>query len=119
MLLIKNIKVFYKDRLNFWLINAAVLFILAGWLLLLFRPIVRSDLSILHYNIYFGFDAIGPWYWLYLLPAISLVISILDLALAYWLWNKQTIWSHFIITAVAVINFMVLIYLYNIISYNL
>lgn len=119
MLIFKNFKVFYKDRLNFWLLNLAALSIIVSWLLFLFRSINKSQLTVLHYNIYFGFDIVGNWQWLYIIPGISLALSIINLGLAFYLWNKQQFWSQFFLTVTFLINVMVFIFLYNIINYNL
>ena len=116
---LSNIKVFYKDRLNFWLLNVTGLFVILTWSLFLFKKIAKSDLAVLHYNIYFGFDKIGHWQWLYFIPLIVLAGSIVDFYLSFYLLHKRPIWSHFILTAVALINFMVFLFLYNIINYNL
>jgi hypothetical protein len=119
MLHLKNFKVFYKDRLNFWLLNITALLIVAGWVLFLFKPIAHSPLAILHYNVYFGFDVVGNWIWLILTPALALLFSLINVLLAVYLWTKQTVWSHFLLTLTFLVNFMVFIYLFNILNYNL
>ncbi|PIR06435.1 MAG: hypothetical protein COV55_04075 [Candidatus Komeilibacteria bacterium CG11_big_fil_rev_8_21_14_0_20_36_20] len=118
MQIFKTVKIFYKDRLAFWLVNFSVLFILATGSLFLFKKIIQSPLAVLHYNIYAGIDMIGQWQWLYLIPGIVLVVSILNFILATWLWTKQRIWSYFLLTTILLINLSIFIFLYNILDYN-
>ena len=115
----KNIKVFYKDWLNFWLLNLTALVLVATWTLFLFKPLARSPLAVLHYNIYFGFDIVGHWSWLLIIPAIILALSIVNILLAMYLWTKEVIWSHFLLTITFLLNIMVFIFLFNILNYNL
>jgi hypothetical protein len=119
MLYLKNFKVFYKDRLNFWLLNLTALLLVASWVLFLFKPIVHSPLAILHYNVYFGFDVVGNWIWLILVPSIVLLASLINLLLAVCLWTKESVLSYFLLTLNFLLNFMVFIYLFNILNYNL
>ena len=115
----KNIKVFYKDRLNFWLLNVTILIVLATWALFLFKPFVKSPLAVLHYNIYFGFDVVGHWIWLFIIPGIVLLLSIANIWLAVYFWTKEAIWSYFLLTATFLLNAMIFIFLFNILNYNL
>ena len=119
MLKLNKFKVFYKDRLNFWLINITMLLVVASWLVFLFKPLKASPLAILHYNIYFDFDVVGNWVWLILIPVIVLVLSLINTYLAAYLWTKKAIWSHFLLTLNFLLNFMIFIYLFNILNYNL
>ncbi|HBL39884.1 TPA: hypothetical protein DDZ10_04445 [Candidatus Uhrbacteria bacterium] len=46
-------------------------------------PIVRENPFIpLHYNIYLGIDGFGPWYRIFILPVLGLVMLVLNLSLA-------------------------------------
>ncbi|MCB9802598.1 hypothetical protein H6761_01085 [Candidatus Nomurabacteria bacterium] len=114
-----KVKVFYKDKLNFWLLNLAGLLVLSTWFLFLFKPIKTSSLAILHYNIYFGFDILGNWSWLFFIPGLVSLFSLLDLYLAIYLWNKQAIWSQFLLLLILLINLMSFVFLFNILNYNL
>ncbi len=115
---LSRFKVFYKDKLNFWLINASLLLILSTWLLFLLKKFHLSSLAIIHYNIYFGFDILGHWRWLFILPALSLLLSIFDSLVALYLWTKQAVWSQFLLLAALLLNFAMFIFLFNILTYN-
>lgn len=116
---LSKVKVFYKDRLNFWLLNVTAVLFLATWTIFLFKPINKTALAILHYNIYFGFDVLGNWIWLILIPVFAFIFSVFDLFLAIFLWTKQAIWSQFLLLLILLVNLMVFIFLFNILTYNL
>ncbi len=118
MINFSRFKVFYKDRFNFWLLNASLFLFLLTWSLFLFKSFKPSSLAILHYNIYFGFDVLGHWRWLFLIPGISFLFSVLDIYIASVLWTKQAIWSQFLLLTVLLLNFAIFIFLLNILSYN-
>lgn len=119
MSIIRTSKVLYKDKLAFWLANFSVLAILATWIIFLFKRIKYDPLSVLHYNIYAGIDALGSWHWLFLIPAIVLAVSILDFFLAVLLWTKVRVMSYFLLTTILVINSFTFLFIYNILNYNL
>ena len=119
MAVLRTIKVLYKDKIAWWLINVSILSILATWSLFLFKKIVASPLAVLHYNIYAGIDVLGNWYWLYLLPALALLISILDCLLAITFWTRFRIMSYFLLTIVLLVNIFMFLFLNNILNYNL
>ena len=119
MATLKNIKVFYRDWLNFWLLNFTVLALVATWTLFLFKPFEKGALAVLHYNVYFGFDVVGNWRWLLIIPGIAFLLSIGNVSLAIYLWTKQTIWSHILLTVTFLLNIMIFIFIFNILNYNL
>lgn len=46
-------------------------------------PVVKNDPFIpLHYNVYLGIDRFGPWYEVFILPAIGIVFMIVNIFLA-------------------------------------
>jgi len=48
----------------------------------------------LHYNIYFGIDSIGEWYKVFIIPALGLIIILLNNILAYAFYLKEKIISY-------------------------
>lgn len=121
MPILRSVRVFYKDRLAAWLLNFSVLFILGTWGLLIFNKIVKSPLSVLHINVYSGIDVLGDWKWLYIVPAIFLVLAVIDVLLAVVLWTRQRVLSYFLLSTILishVILFLYFLYLLNILKYN-
>ncbi|PWB38290.1 MAG: hypothetical protein C3F02_04775 [Parcubacteria group bacterium] len=110
----RTLKVIYKDKQVFVLSLIGGLLILASWLLFLVRRIDYSSLSVLHTNIYVGIDVLGAWQWLFWLPALALLVSLLNLVFAVWLWTRQRLWSYYFFSAIVTLNFFMLYYLYNI-----
>lgn len=119
MPIIRTSRVLYKDKLAFWLINVSFLFILGNWSLFFIKRIKLDPLAVLHYNIYAGIDTLGSWYWLYAIPLIVLVVSIIDFLLATLLWTKVRVMSYFLLTTIMIINIFTFLFLYNILNYNL
>src|SRR3989339_292286 len=108
-----SFKVFYKDRLNFYLLNITILAYLLSFIWLSITDFVQTNINVLHYNIYFGFDVIAPWYWLILLPIFFLLASVLNTLLAWYFFSRKTAWSHFLV------SIAIFFYLFNILNYNL
>lgn len=61
--------------------------ILLGWRIL---PLVFGRDSVpLHYNIYVGIDAFGPWWMLFEVPVVALVIALVNAILAGSILRKR------------------------------
>jgi len=67
------------------------------WLILGWQVKSLSNLIPLHYNIYFGIDLFGPWYRIFLLPAVGLVFLAVNSFLGVKLFHKEKILSYFLI----------------------
>lgn len=118
MAILRSARVLYKDKLAFWLLNFGILFILAIWLLFLFKKVVPDPLAVLHVNIYSGIDIIGSSNWLFIIPAIFLFLSVIDICLSIYLWTKNRLFSYLLLISVLFINFILFLYLFNILNYN-
>jgi hypothetical protein len=118
MKLTNKLKLLYSDKLAAGLANLSILFIVATWVLFLFRRVKHSPLTTLHYNIYSGIDIIGSWQWLYFIPATVLLISLLDFVLAVLLWIRNRNLSYFLLATILLMNFIIFFYIYNIFNYN-
>lgn len=119
MVSIKTAKVFYKDRFSFYLINSSFLIILATWILFIIKKIDKSPLSIIHYNIYFGFDVLGNWTKLFFAPSLVLFLTLVNLLLAIYFWIKHRAWSYFLLTLILLSNIVIFIFTLNILNYNI
>ncbi|MCD4760373.1 hypothetical protein K8R42_00560 [bacterium] len=118
MAVFRAVKVLYKDKLAFWLLNLSVLAIIATWSLIIYQKIQPDPLAVLHYNIYSGIDVIGHSKWLYIIPAVFLGLSIINFFLAILIWTKQRIFSYFLLITILLSNIFIFLYLYNILNYN-
>jgi hypothetical protein len=80
---------FFTSGLVHWVLIGSLVLNIANWGLIAFfiRPVDFS--IILHYNVYFGVDVIGPWWQVYFLPAIGLVILSINTILGYLFYQKK------------------------------
>lgn len=49
----------------------------------------------LHYNIYSGIDLFGPWWYIFMIPAIGLIIFVFNLICAVAIWRRERVLSYF------------------------
>lgn len=73
----------------------------------------------LHYNVYMGVDAFGPWYGIFVLPALGVALLLVNLAFQAALFRRERVLSAFFavttfITELILFVAMVLIVLLNI-----
>ncbi len=119
MAILRSVKVLYKDKLAFWLVNFSVLLILTSWVLFIFKRVEPSPLTVLHYNIYSGIDILGQSWMLYVIPGIILLLSFIDFVLAVFFWTKNRLYSYFFLSTIFFCQGVTLFYLYNILNYNI
>jgi len=85
------------------------------WALLIFkfRPIALASAEKatlpLHYNIYWGIDLFGQWYQSFILPALGLIILIMNFIFSILLYSKKILASYFFIIASVFIQTFLLI----------
>ena len=80
---------FFASGLVHWVLIGSLVLNIANWGLIAFfiRPVDFS--IILHYNVYFGVDVIGPWWQIYFLPFIGLIILGINTVLGYLFYQKK------------------------------
>lgn len=110
---------FFRSGLVHWTLIAAFLLNLINWAVLAYfiRPV---DFPItLHYNVYFGVDIIGPWWQTYFLPAIGLIVMIINTTLGYFFYQqKDRIIGHILLLATCIVQVAVSIAVAGIILIN-
>lgn len=96
-------KTFSQKKLNK---NIILIFIfalilnLANWLFLISNVKPKVDPIPLHYNIYFGIDLIGQWYFIYAITLSGLLIIIINFWLAL-IQKKEAIFLKYILLSSA------------------
>ena len=112
-------KDFFKSGLVHWTLIAAFLLNLANWGAL-FYFIHPVDFPItLHYNVYFGVDIIGPWWQAYFLPAMGLIILLVNTALGYLFYQqKDRIIGHILLLTTCIVQVALSIAVASIILIN-
>ncbi len=63
----------------------------------------------LRYSIYLGVDLIGPWYYVFLIPLISIVIIIINFIIAYFIFIKTKIIAYFLALSSSLLQILLLI----------
>lgn len=58
-----------------------------GWLLWQIRP--QEQLLFLHYNVLFGVDRIGPWWRVFELPLIGLLVLLVNALIGWYFFEKD------------------------------
>jgi hypothetical protein len=80
---------FFASALVHWVLIGSLVLNIVNWGLIAFfiRPVDFP--IILHYNVYFGVDVIGPWWQVYFLPFIGLIILGINTVLGYLFYQKK------------------------------
>lgn len=53
-------------------------------------PLIYGKTAVpLHYNIHIGVDTIGPWWQIYVVPAVGLLIMLVNFFLARFMWTRD------------------------------
>lgn len=85
---------FWTDPVIFFALALAVLANAGLWAALYFTVIPTDAPIILHYNIYFGVDAIGDWRSLYFMPTLAAALLGLNAVLSRFFYYKERLVSY-------------------------
>jgi len=97
---------FWTDPVIFFSIILAIL-TNAGLWVALFRTVVPTNSPIiLHYNIFFGVDAVGDWKSLFFMPTLAAVLLFLNLVLSRFFYYKERLVSYLFAGAALVLQLL-------------
>lgn len=82
---------FFASELVHWVFIGSLIINIGNWGLIMFFMKPVDFLLILHYNVYFGVDVIGPWWQLYFLPLIGIIILGINTILGYLFYQKKNV----------------------------
>ncbi|MDP2587631.1 MAG: hypothetical protein Q8P33_02565 [bacterium] len=102
------IRTLWSDRLVRAGLLVGLLAILTNVAWLLWGLSIGSSAQVLHYNIYFGADLYGPGYALWVNPALSLLVLLLNAIVAALTLERQTVAARLIIWTAALFSLIVL-----------
>lgn len=104
-------RILVRDRIVFASATASLALQIITWGLVLSQGFsFRGEPSLpLHYNIYLGIDLIGPWYGLFLLPAIGLVIFGMNYTGIIFLYERKRILSYLLAVGTPPIGLIILV----------
>jgi len=101
---------YFRSHIILWLLVFIFLVNLTNWILLkiFIKPIDFP--IILHYNVYFGVDMLGSWKQVYFLPALGLLLLIINLFLSFYFYKKKDrIASYILMIAALMIQLSLLV----------
>lgn len=88
----RTMEVFFRDKVVFFSFLFSLVAVALVFMVLLAKMPHQTpsghEILPLHYNVHFGIDYVGPWYYSLSLPAGGLAILVINLALA-WLVRPQ------------------------------
>lgn len=110
---------YFRSHIVRWLLIFIAAANLANWaaLKIFIQPV---DLPIIiHYNVYFGVDMLGDWKNLFLMPAIGLVLCLINFSLSlYFYRRKERIASYLLLMATLMIQLSLLVASVSVIIIN-
>jgi uncharacterized membrane protein len=103
-----------------WSLALLIWLVITGLITFKTVPIIYKKTAVpLHYNIHFGVDTIGQWWHIYLVPAIGLVILLVNFILATFMWSKESVLAYLAATATLVLQIILLVATIFIVSLSL
>ena len=61
-------------------------------------PQIREQIFIpLHYNIHFGVDSLGPWWRIFTIPFLEILILVVNTIAAVYLWKRERVLSELVV----------------------
>lgn len=110
---------YFKGHIVRWLLVFIGAANVANWaaLKIFIQPV---DLPIiLHYNVYFGVDMLGGWKNLFLLPAVGLILFLINFFLSlYFYKRKERIASYLLLMATLMIQLSLIVASVSVIIIN-
>ena len=85
---------YWTDPIIFFSIILAILANIGLWAALYFTVVPTDQPIILHYNIFFGVDAIGNWKSLFFMPALAAALLAMNLVLSRFFYFKERLVSY-------------------------
>lgn len=108
-----------RDRFILASFSLALFLIICDSVAILINFLNVKDYIVLHYNIYFGISALGPWLMLLLFPLSGLIVSVINGLLVMILYLKEKLLSYFLAFSIIFYNLIVLLAIILIIYVNI
>lgn len=83
------LRLYIKHLPNLVLISVGFLVNIGAWFWLIFHAGAYEEFIFLHYNALYGVDLIGPWFHVYFVPAIGLLILIANAVIGWFFFHKD------------------------------
>ena len=90
---------FWQDTANRIILGINALMNLSLWVFLCWQLAPTDELIPFHYSIYLGIDMLKPWWYLFELPLIGLIILLTNFSLAFIIYKHNRLLNYFLILA--------------------
>lgn len=115
----KNIFIqYYRNRFLSMAVLLGVLFNIMTWLLLAYHTNVFPGTMPLHYNIYYGIDSYGPWFYIFIMPVVGLVVLISNILLSLFVLRQEKALSYLLVGSAGFIQLIILISAFTVVAIN-
>lgn len=111
-------KSFISDRLNAAPLGSALLINIIHWTILLIKIKLTSGNIVLHYNVIYGADFVDRGTMIYVIPALALVLFLLNLFLSVFYYKREKLAAYFLNFATIIIQLIFIIASINLIRIN-
>lgn len=114
----KSVTLFYRERYIFSFFNLSLLFLLIslGLIIVGYQP--QEDLAILHYNIFYGIDYLGPWFMPYINIGLLFIALLINFVFSYRIFTKDKYMSYYLNFAGTVAAILFTLYIYLLTPYT-
>lgn len=97
MITTQSISLYFREKIILrYTVGTCIAALLAvSWVVLKLH--VSGNLNPIHYNIFFGIDRIGPWYYLLRYPTAVMGILALNFAVGYFIFPRDKYLSYYLL----------------------
>ena len=73
-------------------------------------PVIYGKTAVpLHYNIHVGVDTVAPWWRIYVVPALGILIACVNVFLARFMWSRDPMLAYVIAVATVLLQVILMI----------
>jgi hypothetical protein len=109
---------YWTDPVMFFSLVLAILANAAIWAVIFFTVESTDRPVILHYNIYFGVDYVGDWKAVYAMPALALLIFLVNLILSRFFYYKERLVAYLFAMMALLVQLLMMVGVGSIILIN-
>lgn len=109
---------YWTDPTVFFALVLALVANIAMWLTVRFAVETTDQPVILHYNVYFGIDAIGDWKSIYFMPGLALVFLLANVVLSRFFYYKERLAACLFALTALVVQLLMAVGLASVIMIN-
>jgi hypothetical protein len=113
------IRQYFKDRFLRMALLLAALFNVITWLWLAYQSNSFPEVMPLHYNIYYGIDAYGPWFYIFMMPIVGMAILIVNFLVSMLAIRRERALSYMLVGTACATQLVILIASFAIVAINL